>query len=842
MDLIKQGYVLISRSSIIVPIKSINKSLSEINQILNNKFTLKYSSKFGMYKTMQLFKMYRNEYVILPKASLMIALESQLVNYDNIIIPYIIKQDSILDENLQESYKKGDELIDVIKFMDKQGFNHKFSKKQLRIMKRINNERKYNINNINSENITDDTIFVDSILKSSEFTGSNISKLVNIKNEVKDIKDKKLRKKEKNSNYEIKHKFICDCYEDHDLDTNLLYDSNKYYPPIPNLYNNQILVCDYLMTYIYGPVISKKQTKTAGCVLIAPTGEGKTHIMMGMFNRIGGKMLIVVPNKVILEQTVEVAKTAFKNDNEEPLPKVTTFYGENKDVSGNIVIAIVNSLVIQDAYFFDQFTFVAIDEAPNYCSESFSKLFWIAQSKCTMAVTATPNDRVDSFDRMLNYHIGPYVFVQEIPGFIASNDNFKFEFNIIPYVGPYEYTNTELMSNGGVFYAKMINKLCKDPYRLSLIINRIQTYYRQDRHIYVFCDRRIYCHIIAKILSKLESGLNMYKNDIIEKEENNYSYIVMGGVSKEKLREAYDVDCKASVVITTYDYLKIGVSIPRMDTMILTSPRRSGLTQIIGRISRRGGDVNKIRIVDDIYDLKTIFRGQLVDRLSAYKLRNGKIKKYDKIKYEMFEGDLVNLCIRFINELSINGLLFDTPENNEEDDHIISKKNVKSRITDIFDKLHENIDTNLIKEESKYEINNILDLSQLNVHLMLKVIEELKIIEISRDSKKFDITKLSPNLKKDVIKYVKLVEDKDGNIIYEKNNKETDILGRELKTLASSKDELKIVENDINNLSQNIYYSNSDIITNITTKLKAAPLKTRTNILLEKKIKDFDFT
>ena len=566
--------------------------------------------------------------------------------------------------------------------------------------------------------------------------------------------------------------------------------------------------------------------------------------MMGLFNKIGGKMLIVVPNEVILEQTVNVAETAYGTDEEIKQmnidseiifrkPKVTTYYGKNKDLSGDIIVAIVNSMIVQDANFFDQFTFVSFDEAPNYCSDSFSKIFWIGQCKCTMAVTATPFDRVDGFDKMLNYHIGPYVFVQEIPGFIASNDNFKFEFNIIPYVGPSEYTKNELMSNGGIFCSKIITNLCKDPYRLSLIINRIQTYYKQNRHVYVFCDRRIYCHIIAKILSILETNINMCKDEQIESENNNYSYIVMGGVSKDKLKEAYDAECDASVVITTYDYLKVGVSIPRMDTMILTSPRRSGLTQIIGRISRRGGDVSKVRIVDDIYDVKTIFRGQLVDRLAAYKLRNGKIKKYNKIKYTAFEGELVDLCVKFINELSVNGLLFDNQvveekEVIEEKEEVIKSNN---KINDI-----ETID----KEEitPKQEVNNMLGLLKLNVKLMLMVIDELKITEVNRNNTKFDVTKLSPNLKKEVIKYAKLVVDEQGNIISNKEEKIIDVLGRDTSNLAISYSEDNLEQNkSINTILSSTTYTANDIV---TTKKKeiVKPVK-KTNISIEQKIKDF---
>jgi len=869
MDLIKQGYILISRSSIIVPLISIDKSISDINSILSNKFTLKYTSKFGTTDTILLYKMYNNEYLILPKGSLMIAMESELVNYEKLIIPVLTKKDAILDTDMKELYKKADLLLDVIRYMDKQGLKHKYTKYQLRIMKKIMNEKKMSekldIIKSKSGDNKEDEIFTESIDALDEkSTSNNINRLMSSRKDISSQKESKSKKKDSKKNkdpFDVKGKFLCDYYEDHDFDINEIIDVEKYYPPTPKLFNNQILVCEYLMTYIYGPVLSKKQTKTSGCVLVAPTGEGKTHIMMGVYNKIGGKMLIVVPNEVILEQTVNVANTAFgtkeeidkiniETDSNFRKPKVTTFYGKNKDLSGDIIVAIVNSAIAQEANFFDQFTFVAIDEAPNYCSESFSKIFWIGQAKCTMAVTATPFDRTDGFDKMLNYHIGPYVFVQEIPGFIASNDNFKYEFNIIPYVGPSEYTKNELMSNGNIFCAKIITNLCKDPYRLSLIINRIQTYYKQNRHIYVFCDRRIYCHIIAKILSILETGINICKDESIEKDNNNYSYIVMGGVSKDKLKEAYDADCNASVVITTYDYLKVGVSIPRMDTMILTSPRRSGLTQIIGRISRRGGDVSKLRIVDDIYDLKTIFRGQLVDRISAYKLRNGKIKKYNKIKYTAFEGELVEICIKFINELSINGLLFEPKEDDDKDENNISEV-IKSdqKINDIQTS-EIDCSENATIEVIEPNIDNMIPLVKLNVKLMIMVLDELKITEVNKSNSKFNINRLSPNLKREVINYAKLIVDDKGNIISNKEKRILDVLGRDISTLANSVDG-NVIEKDkcVNSLSSiDTSYSAAEIVTdkskfkyNKSNQSKIDINKPKKIISIEQKIKEFKF-
>jgi hypothetical protein len=122
-------------------------------------------------------------------------------------------------------------------------------------------------------------------------------------------------------------------------------------------------------------------------------------------------------------------------------------------------------------------------------------------------------------------------------------------------------------------------------------------------------------------------------------------YIVMGGASQSILKQAYDNNINRSIVFTTYMYLRRGVSIPRMDTIILASPQKTSTTQIIGRISRRGGDTSKIRIVDDIVDTRTITNAQVTHRIESYKLRKGNIYMIPKISWEQITGDIVDDAI-----------------------------------------------------------------------------------------------------------------------------------------------------------------------------------------------------
>jgi superfamily II DNA or RNA helicase len=686
MDTLQQGNILLAKSSIIIPIKSIKKSTEEINKILKNEFRLLYKPKIGYPKTVNVYKITEDGYLLLPKNSLYIGLVSGLIDYSRLVIPqYKTELEKLIDDgNFKVKMQKGDHLIDVIRYLKsklekkKKSKDDKESKKEDLIKLITTRTTKTNTTNIDipiSENPFTEPYSISDMKEDKDKSDKKEDKQEDIKDD-KDKKEQVYKEETKESkiisSLLIKNKLIIDELEQLYEAVEDVVDEELYYPPRPKLFLNQEIVCDYLMNHIYTPILSKKQKKYSGCVLIAPTGEGKTHIMMGMFARIGGKMLIVVPNEVILNQTVEVARTAFNQTITDEyksiskVPKVTTYYGKNKDDTGDIVVSIINTLLTQPATFFDLFTFVAFDEAPDYCSEQFSNIFWVGQAKCTLAVTATPCDRTDGFDKMLPLHVGPYIVAKDIPGFIASNDDFNFQFNLIKYEGDSEHTQVLVNEKSGTASsAKIINMICSDPYRLCLVVSRIQYHYRNKRHVYVFCDRRMYCHLIAHTLRLVEKDLNMYKPKEIENMAEE-TYIVMGGISTEELSDANNTKVSSSIIITTYSYLRRGVSIARMDTMVLASPRKSGLTQVIGRITRRGGDTSKIRIVDDIIDSKTILAHQVYDRISAYKLRNGEIKNLMKVKYNKQDGEILMICLTLVNDIKLSGCFFcDNTDNND---------------------------------------------------------------------------------------------------------------------------------------------------------------------------------
>ena len=101
----------------------------------------------------------------------------------------------------------------------------------------------------------------------------------------------------------------------------------------------------------------------------------------------------------------------------------------------------------------------------------------------------------------------------------------------------------------------------------------------------------------------------------------------MGGSSSQTIEDAKTY---GRLILTTYQYSSTGVSIVKMNSLVLATPRRNGLEQIIGRIYRLSGDQNIERVIVDIVDNRTCLKSQFYDRKKIY---DKKTPVYEKQKY-----------------------------------------------------------------------------------------------------------------------------------------------------------------------------------------------------------------
>ena len=181
---------------------------------------------------------------------------------------------------------------------------------------------------------------------------------------------------------------------------------------------------------------------------------------------------------------------------------------------------------------------------------------------------------------------------------------------------------------------QMISQLCEDFYRIYLIVKLTYELRKSFMNIFIFADRRNY-------LEKICDALNKFKLYNVEFLDTNAARLV-GGASSEEIKY---VETNSNIILTTYQFMGTGKSIPKMDAIILATPRKSKSRQYINRIFRLGSDYSINRKIIDIVDWSTPMKSQWYKRKLYYDEMKYPINiidiDYKKIEIEMLEMGLI---------------------------------------------------------------------------------------------------------------------------------------------------------------------------------------------------------
>lgn len=379
---------------------------------------------------------------------------------------------------------------------------------------------------------------------------------------------------------------------------------------------NQLLIIDHLFKNHF----NTNTFGLYGATLKVKAGLGKTYIAMDIISRINRKTLIIVPNTYLLNQWVELLTNYF------PENTIGTMYGK-KHKDGDIIVSIINSasqldefkiedelsdsIPINDLY--KSIGLVILDESHMYISTVFRKVFYRIHSKYIIGLTATPNERKDRQDFIHTCNVGPVLDAEMIPQYQKADDRFISDVHIVKYNAPEQYT-TIRVNNGILDYNFILNNLIEDPYRNQLIIDSIHRLMEKELNIYVFSDRRQHLEKLFHCFQTQQKKKNITYT--ISVPELDLSSTILYGGSKEN--EIEMAKKRSNVIFTTYQYSGTGVSIIKMNGLILATPRKSNMTQIINRIFRLGSDQSQRRIIIDIVDNRTKIKNQYYKRKEAY--------------------------------------------------------------------------------------------------------------------------------------------------------------------------------------------------------------------------------
>ncbi len=389
-------------------------------------------------------------------------------------------------------------------------------------------------------------------------------------------------------------------------------------------------------------IVDKEFSKPLGGVTLnLLAGMGKSYVAMDIIGQMKLKTLVVVPNTYLLEQWVTILREYF------PTAKIGTLYGKHKE-DGDIIVGIINTVsdlqemavcekrplpnvgktlkftkvktIVAIDDIFKQVGLTIFDESHMYVSKEFRKVFRRIWSRYTLGLSATPDIREDKLDIIHQMWLGPILQADTLEGFNASQDTFESDAHLVEYHALNEHCKFNVRDDGIIDYASIVEAIVNDPHRNTMIVEEIVTLMEKGYFTFVFSDRRSHLEHLYDLLEIRLAG----QNATLELPESDRKVILYGGSTEQTINKAKQL---STIILTTYAYSSTGVSVVRMNALVLTTPRRSNMKQIINRVFRLGSDQTIKRMIVDFVDAKLPLKKQVTERVKAYKERGCNILK-----------------------------------------------------------------------------------------------------------------------------------------------------------------------------------------------------------------------
>lgn len=324
-------------------------------------------------------------------------------------------------------------------------------------------------------------------------------------------------------------------------------------------------------------------------------GMGKTFIALSFVEKFGRKTLYVVHNSETLYQIADSAQKLY------PMLKVGKV-GDGNNEDGDIIVGMITSICDLGSDWYAKFGITIIDEVPELCTAKRSQIFMRAQAPVTLAMSGTPDSRLDGMGAIAYLHFGEPIDMdaaveEKMP---TARVEWKVSAECVEYNGPPEFTKKLCEdATGSTSVPKTINMLCKDPYRTQVVVDKAVEMIRDGHTIFLMVDRREYAALLVLTLRHV-------LGDIVEAPEESVQ-MLLGGTNNEAKIVAKGV---SRVCVLTYACGGVGLSYPRYNGIIFVHPRRNKFGQFNARVFRLDGDHSQKRKLVFIQDNKLAIRSQ----------------------------------------------------------------------------------------------------------------------------------------------------------------------------------------------------------------------------------------
>ena len=348
--------------------------------------------------------------------------------------------------------------------------------------------------------------------------------------------------------------------------------------------------------------------KGANGLICVPCGYGKTFMALNLAVQLKRRFLIIVDKEFLMNQWKAEIENFIEGARVGILQAQTVQMDADKY---DVTICMIQTICRREFPdgFFDQYGFTIFDECHHLGASYFSKALLKIQTKCMLGLSATP-DREDGLTCVFEYYLGEAVYkkTQRAPDKEAVVKAIWFRSE-----DP-AYAEIPVNWRGEPVTAKLLNQVADFEARTRMILNYMEEYINDsNRYILLISDR----------ISQLE----WFNKEIQITYPNCKVGYYIGGM-KQKVLDNNAITCK--VLLATYQMTSEGFSVKKLNTIILSTPRKK-IEQASGRIFRERIDERKVSPhIIDIIDSQQMLINRWSIRQRFYKECKYTIQHHNK--------------------------------------------------------------------------------------------------------------------------------------------------------------------------------------------------------------------
>lgn len=338
----------------------------------------------------------------------------------------------------------------------------------------------------------------------------------------------------------------------------------------------------------------KQLASCGGALLVLPCGFGKTVVSLAIAATLKRRTLVIVT-------AVELARQWIERIAQFMGCEVGLIQGDTCCTDKPVTVAMLQTLLRRKPDL-SAFGTCIVDEAHHVAARAFSQVMPLVPCRYILGLSATPN-RKDGLKKVLLWSLGDLAFE-------ASRGTGEGP-NVMQCLVTEGKRKVITYKNGEVGRSKMITLLTQDVSRNQFIVHMVNMVLNKNaqRKLLMLTERREQAETLLEML------------------QHTWSCGLMLGGMKEKDIEQQK---EAQVLLSTYHYCSEGFDLPRLDTLVLLSPR-SDVEQSVGRVLRQHPEKQKPLVLDFV-DNFSVFENQSDKRASYYKKLNSNIKMYSQLE------------------------------------------------------------------------------------------------------------------------------------------------------------------------------------------------------------------